>query len=157
MGHKLCPNINLRKLCQITKVSSSVQNFILLAFSFRNKVPQIRKSHLAETFCLQSISILKLPVTCILKDSVSLQPTCLPIVPPLLKFLVESGDITSEDLRSTRQVVIGAAPVPKTSAMKLQEKTKEDVKFQEGWLLASSAANQYFDFVEHLIIFFYSE
>lgn len=63
------------------------------------------------------------------------KPTLMPTVPPILKFLVESREVTSEDLQYCHTVGCGAAPVSKATVERFQEKTKgnKEIFFQEGY------------------------
>lgn len=56
----------------------------------------------------------------------------MPTVPPILKFLIESKDITASDLQYCHTVGCGAAPVSKNSVQKFQEKVGDHIRFVEG-------------------------
>merc|ERR1719427_727706 len=68
------------------------------------------------------------------------RPTFLHIVPPIFSFLATSPALTSQDLRSLRQVNTGAAPVGQELIRKFEERAGVGVLYREGWGMSETAA-----------------
>ncbi|KAF2366204.1 AMP-binding enzyme C-terminal domain [Trinorchestia longiramus] len=59
--------------------------------------------------------------------------TTLPLVPPLIKLINENDDITPVELQSCHSIFCGAAPMSKSSAEKLYNKSGTLAKIREGY------------------------
>lgn len=81
------------------------------------------------------------------------RPTFFPTVPPILKFLIASKEVTREDLQSLTMVGCGAAPVSKSSVEQFQSKVGKDLFFAEGYGMTEVLVTSYTPFINQRIGF----
>jgi hypothetical protein len=53
-------------------------------------------------------------------------------VTPIINFIISCNDITKEDLRHTKGIIAGAAPIGHTTIEKFLAKADKYILFQEG-------------------------